>query len=143
MATLAPRRPNSMAVSRPIRFAEPVISATFPCMSINKVAIITGASQGIGLAIAKRFHQDGAKVALCARSIEKLKHLEEQLGKDRTIAVPMDVRDAAGVKSGVAEIVKRFGKIDIVVNNAGTSGVTPMDSSDSSAWLDIVNTNLV
>ena len=138
-----PRFANSKAVSRPIRFAEPVINATFPDMSIDKVAIITGASQGIGLAIAKRFHESGGKVALCARSIDKLKRTEEQFGKDRAVAIPMDVRDAASVRSGVSEIVKRFGKIDVVVNNAGTSGVTPMDSPDSSEWLDIVNTNLM
>src|SRR5436190_10289845 len=112
-------------------------------MSIDKVAIITGASQGIGLAIAKRFHESGGKVALCARSIDKLKRIEEQFGKDRAVAIPMDVRDSASVRSGVAEIVQRFGKIDVVVNNAGTSGVTPMDAPDSSEWIDIVNTNLM
>src|SRR5437867_10120510 len=102
-----------MAVSRPIRFAEPVINATFPNMSINKVAIITGASRGIGFAIAKRFHQEGGSVAMCARSLAPLKQAEERFGKERALAVAMDIRDPSSVESGVAQIVRRFGKIEI------------------------------
>jgi NAD(P)-dependent dehydrogenase (short-subunit alcohol dehydrogenase family) len=112
-------------------------------MSINKVAIITGASRGIGLAIATRFHEEGASVALCGRSIEQLKSLEEHFGRSRAMAVAMDVRDRSSVDSGMADIVQRFGKVDVVVNNAGTSGVTPVDAADSSEWIDIVNTNLM
>src|SRR5215475_9039530 len=59
----APRRCSSSAISRPMRFAEPVISATFPSMFINKVAIITGASRGIGRAIAKKLYENGASIA--------------------------------------------------------------------------------
>jgi ketoreductase len=112
-------------------------------MSINKVAIITGASRGIGLSIARRLHRDGAQVALCARSIEALKKQESELGSDRALAVPMDVRDRSDVEAGVRGIVERFGKIDVVVNNAGISGVTPMDTSDAGLWLDIIQTNVV
>jgi ketoreductase len=125
-----------------MRFEDPVINATFPFMSINKVAIITGASRGIGLAISKRLHQEGAKVALCARSIGELKRHEETLGKERALAVQMDVRDPASVEGGIAQVVQRFGKIGILVNNAGVSGVTPLAASDPGPWLDIVATNL-
>jgi NAD(P)-dependent dehydrogenase (short-subunit alcohol dehydrogenase family) len=111
-------------------------------MFINKVAIITGASRGIGLAIAKKLRQDGASVALCARSIDLLKRHESEMG-DQSLAVAMDIRDQKTVDNGIRRIVDRFGKIDIVVNNAGVSGVTPIDGKDSAAWINIINTNIV
>jgi len=110
---------------------------------MNKVAIITGASRGIGLAIAKRFHQEGGSVSMCARSLDQLKQSEERLGKERAFAVAMDIRDPSSVESGMAQVVRRFEKIDVVVNNAGVSGVTPMDAADPAPWIDILNTNLL
>ncbi len=109
----------------------------------GRVAIITGASRGIGLAIAKRFHQAGAHVALCARSFDMLKRHEEMLGRDRAMAVAMDIRDSQIVAQGMRQIVQRFGKVHILVNNAGISGVTPIDAGDSASWLDIIQTNIV
>jgi len=111
-------------------------------MVINKVAIITGASRGIGLAIAKRLYKEGASVALCARSLNSLKQQEEELGRDRSLAVLMDIRDQKSVEAGIQHIVNRFRRIDIIVNNAGISGVTPVDANDSAPWLDIINTNI-
>src|SRR6266404_5679161 len=133
----APWRASAKAISFPTRFAEPVINATLPSMFMNKVAIITGASRGIGSAIAKKFHQDGASVALCARSTIR------DFPQDRALAVTMDVRDQKSVDDGIRRIVDRFGKIDIVVNNAGISGVTPVDAADTVPWLDIIQTNVV
>jgi NAD(P)-dependent dehydrogenase (short-subunit alcohol dehydrogenase family) len=106
-------------------------------MFIDKVAIITGASRGIGFAIAKKLHQDGASVALCGRSIVR------DFPQERTIAVAMDIRDQKSVDAGINRIVDRFGKIDILVNNAGISGVTPVDGADNAAWLDIIQTNVI
>src|SRR6185436_548836 len=94
----------------------------------GKVAIITGASRGIGQAIAKRFLSAGAKVAFCARS-------SHDSQDEKAIGVRMDIRDEKSVQSGVGRIVERFGKVDIVVNNAGISGVTPIDAEDMTAWL--------
>src|SRR5216684_933927 len=133
----APRRFSSSAISRPMRFAHPVINATLPFMTMDKVAIITGASRGIGRALAKKLHNDGASVALCARSPI------EDFPQERSLAVTMDVRDQKSVDAGVRRIVDRFGKIDIVVNNAGISGVTPVDAQDTKDWLDIIQTNVV
>src|SRR5436309_8584322 len=120
-----------------MRFAEPVINATLPSMFMNKVAIITGASRGIGLAIARRLHEEGASAALCARTPI------EDLGKERSMTVAMDVRDQKSVETGVQRIAERFGKIDIVVNNAGISAVTPLHASTTAPWLDIIQTNLI
>jgi NAD(P)-dependent dehydrogenase (short-subunit alcohol dehydrogenase family) len=106
-------------------------------MSINKVAIITGASRGIGRAIARKLYEEGASVALCARSPI------EDFPQDRSLAVNMDVRDQKNVDAGVRRIVDRFGKIDIVVNNAGIAGVTPVDAADTAPWLDIIQTNVL
>src|SRR6266704_3072936 len=106
-------------------------------MFMNKVAIITGASRGIGLAIARKLHEEGASVALCARSAIR------DFPQDRAMTVQMDIRDQKNVDTGVRRIVDRFGKIDIVVNNAGISGVTPVDAPTTLPWLDIIQTNLV
>ncbi len=91
----------------------------------------------MGLAIAKKLHQEGASVALCARSPI------EDIGKDRFLALEMDVRDGKSVDAGIRRIVDRFGKIDIVVNNAGISGVTPIEALDTAPWLDIIQTNVI
>jgi NAD(P)-dependent dehydrogenase (short-subunit alcohol dehydrogenase family) len=106
-------------------------------MFINKVAIITGGSRGIGFAIARKLHQDGASVALCGRSTVR------DFPQERAMAVTMDIRDRESVDTGVNRIVDRFGKIDIIVNNAGISGVTPVDAADTAAWLDIIQTNVI
>jgi NAD(P)-dependent dehydrogenase (short-subunit alcohol dehydrogenase family) len=106
-------------------------------MFMNKVAIITGASRGIGRAIAKKLLDQGAQVALCARSGI------QDFPQDRSLAVTMDVRDQKNVEAGIRRIVDRFGKIDIVVNNAGISGVTPVGAADTGPWLDIIQTNVM
>lgn len=111
-------------------------------MVMNKVAIITGASRGIGLAIARKLWNDGVHVALCARSIDSLKKHEAEMG-DRALAVAMDIRDQKNVEHGIQRVADRFGKIDIIVNNAGVSGVTPIDAGDTAPWIDIINTNIV
>ncbi len=85
----------------------------------NQVAVITGASEGIGAAIARRFVGEGARVVLAARSEEKLKALAEELGSERALAVPTDVTDAEQVKRLMARTREHFGGLDILVNNAG------------------------
>lgn len=85
----------------------------------NQVAVITGASEGIGAAIARRFAGEGARVVLAARSEEKLKALAEELGSERALAVPTDVTDAEQVKRLMARTREHYGGIDILVNNAG------------------------
>lgn len=85
----------------------------------NKVAIITGASEGIGEALARLLVAEGARVVLAARSEEKLKALAASLGAEQAIAVPTDVAEPAQVERLVARTLERFGGVDILVNNAG------------------------
>ncbi|MDG5800555.1 SDR family oxidoreductase [Marinilabiliaceae bacterium ANBcel2] len=89
----------------------------------NKVVIITGASSGIGLACAKEFAARGARLSLCARSADKLNKIKEELttkGYD-VIVTPVDVSNENDCKMLVEETVKSFGRIDILINNAGIS----------------------
>ena len=87
----------------------------------NKVAIITGASKGIGAATAKRMAELGIKVVLTARSQEALVELAKEINSSGGEALPIacDVADYNQVNSAIAQTIMKFGKIDIVVNNAG------------------------
>lgn len=95
----------------------------------GKTALITGGSRGLGLEIAKRLADAGARVALCARDLEELKHAEAELksrGGDVFI-LPADVTDREAVESIVHSVTERFGVVDILVNNAGIIGVGPLE----------------
>ena len=84
----------------------------------NKVVIVTGASSGIGAAIARLFAAEGASLALASRAIGKLESLASALGP-RAVALETDVTDPARVQEMTRRCVERFGRIDILVNNAG------------------------
>ena len=99
----------------------------------DRVAFVTGASRGAGAAIARAFHEAGASVALASRS-------GDDLGLERGLGVECDVRDAAAVESAVAAAVDRFGKLDVVVANAGIGAYGPfleMDMDDVEAIIDV------
>lgn len=88
----------------------------------DKVVIITGASSGIGLAAAREFAREGAKVVLAARSLEKLTDIEKELSDiTEVLSVKTDVTQEQDCKNLIEQTAKRFGKIDILVNNAGIS----------------------
>jgi short-subunit dehydrogenase len=100
----------------------------------DKVAVITGASMGIGEAIAKLFLQEGAKVVLCARDLARTKAAERRLdGGTHTLSLSCDVSKRDQVDAVIAETLKRFGRIDIWVNNAGfglNDAVADMDMAE-------------
>lgn len=100
----------------------------------NKVAVITGGSVGIGLAVAKGFAAEGAYVAITARNSERLEAARAEItnaGASRVIAVSCDLATAEGVATVVAAVEREFGGADILLNNAGTgSNETIMDAPD-------------
>ncbi len=86
----------------------------------NKTIVITGASKGIGFAIAEKFFAEGWNLALCARNIESLKNYFPQTDTQKVLVLACDVSDKAQVKIFADEVLKTFKTIDILVNNAGT-----------------------
>jgi NAD(P)-dependent dehydrogenase (short-subunit alcohol dehydrogenase family) len=112
---------------------------------INKVAIVTGASSGIGYATAKLFAREGASVVVTARRAAELDALvaEIQRSGGNAIAVVGDVRDEPLAQALVETAVSRFGGLDIAFNNAGTVGQTgPISGVSLSDWRDALDTNL-
>lgn len=87
----------------------------------GKVAIITGASSGIGMACARLFAAQGAQLVLAARSIEKLEALRLELGNENILTVKTDVSKEEDCHQMVEDCIQRFGRIDILINNAGIS----------------------
>ncbi|MGA8406091.1 MAG: 3-oxoacyl-[acyl-carrier-protein] reductase [Candidatus Acidiferrales bacterium] len=110
----------------------------------DKVALITGASQGIGRATALALAGAGAKVAVAARSTEKLATLVSEIESagGAALAVPMDVADAAQVKSGFQQTLAKFGKLDILVNNAAITRDTLALRMKLEDWDAVLRTNL-
>ena len=84
----------------------------------NRIALITGAAGGIGQALARAFVGAGMRVALCDTAKEALLRLHGELGAEPTIALPMDVSDPASCRDSVARTIARFGRLDVLVNNA-------------------------
>ncbi len=110
----------------------------------NHVAFVTGASQGIGRAIALRLAKDGAAVALAARNQTKLDEVAAEItaagGTAATFA--MDVANEDQIKQSVKDAIARFGKVDILVNNAGITRDTLAMRMKRADWDDVINTNL-
>ena len=86
----------------------------------DKVAIVTGASSDIGAIIVKRFAQEGAKVVLLGRKLDSLEKTREEIGnKGSTVSISCDITEESQVLQTVEQIIKTYGKIDILVNSAG------------------------
>jgi len=110
----------------------------------DKVALVTGASQGIGRATALALAEAGAKVAVAARNTEKLAALVAEIeGRGgAALAVPMDVADAAQVKTGFQAVLAKFGRLDILVNNAAITRDTLALRMKLEDWDAVLRTNL-
>jgi NAD(P)-dependent dehydrogenase (short-subunit alcohol dehydrogenase family) len=103
----------------------------------GKVAIVTGGSEGIGKAAAISLAQEGASVVICARRKDVLDAAAEEIRRQtgsKILAVPADVRDAAQILNVVNKGVEAFGRLDIVVNNAGTSAAGNFETVEDAAW---------
>lgn len=110
----------------------------------GKVAIITGASSGIGAAAARQFAEAGAAVVLAARSAAPLERLAAAIAAagGRALAAPTDVADAAAAARLLADAEKRFGGIDILVNNAGANRRGPIEQHPAADLAAVVQVNL-
>ena len=114
-------------------------------MSLSgRVALVTGASQGIGRACALRLAKSGAAVALAARNQEKLNEIVAEItaAGGQAAAFPIDVGDEEQIKSGFKGAIAQFGKIDILVNNAGITRDQLVMRMKRADWDSVINTNL-
>jgi len=113
----------------------------------NKVALVTGASAGLGEHFARVLAAHGAKVVVAARRTDKLRKLvselgKDDLGKDRAFAVAMDVTDGDSIRAGFDEAEQALGPLDIVVNNAGISVVKNTLEMSDADWDEVADVNL-
>jgi short-subunit dehydrogenase len=110
----------------------------------GKVVIITGASEGIGRAAVLCFAEAGAKVVLVARSRDKLEALAEELRAQKrdALVVPTDMRDCVAVRKMADQAFEHYGRIDILINNAGQSAAGPVAAIDVSHFRVIMELNV-
>lgn len=107
----------------------------------NKVAVVTGASSGIGRAIAKKLSEAGCKVVLASRNVEKLIELQEEL-KNETMVVGLDVSNSESVQGCFRDIWEKFQEIDILVNSAGVMPLTYMKNRHLEEWMQTIEVNV-
>ena len=108
----------------------------------NKVAVITGASAGIGESCARKFVAEGAKVVLAARGAEALGRLAEDLGTDVAHVVPTDIADMDSCKNLLEQAQAKFGSVDVLVNNAGYNSRGALKDVPVEDMLQILHVNL-
>lgn len=110
----------------------------------GKIALITGASSGIGAATATKLAEAGAKVGIAARRTEKLENLKRQIEANggEALVIEMDVVDTISVEAGVRKLVDAYGSIDILVNNAGLMPLSDVDQFKVDEWQRMVDVNL-
>lgn len=108
------------------------------------IVFVTGATAGFGLAIARRFAADGARIVAAGRRRDRLDSLVAELGgADRVHALPLDVSDRAAVAAAVAGLPSAFAAVDVLVNNAGLArGLEPAQAADLDDWDAMVDTNV-
>ena len=107
----------------------------------GRVVLITGAGRGLGRATAERFLERGAQVAVNVRTPERAETLSQELGRNSHPA-PGDIRSAAAVGALVADIIQRFGRLDILVNNAAIASATRIEQLTEDEWRATIDTNL-
>lgn len=110
----------------------------------GRTALVTGASSGLGLHFAQTLARAGAAVALAARRIDRLEESCRQIEAEggRAIAVQMDVTSAASIHAAFADATARLGRLDVLVNNAGTTLTKPLLDITEQEWDGVMDTNL-
>ena len=110
----------------------------------GRVAIVTGGSVGLGRQMAEGLAEMGANLVLCARKKERCEQAAEELRAVgvQTLAIGCDVKSPASIQEVADTTVKKFGRIDILINNAGTSWGAPVEAMTLDQWNKVIDTNL-
>lgn len=110
----------------------------------GRVAVITGASSGLGVQMAKAFARQGADIAILARRMEKLEAVAEEIRAQgvRCMSIQCDVTDTEAVKRAAKLVEDKFGKVDILVNNAGNGDTGPAEEMTDESWEHTISVDL-
>ena len=108
----------------------------------GKVAYITGGTKGIGLGIAKSLVENGLKVAISGRNIDDVEKARHYLGNQNVLAIQSDVRHFEDEQNAIEQIISAFGRLDIVIANAGLGKFAPVDELSLEEWNAMIDTNL-
>ncbi|MBL8265220.1 SDR family NAD(P)-dependent oxidoreductase [Steroidobacter sp.] len=108
----------------------------------GKHALVTGASRGIGVAIAQRLLDEGARVTLLGRHLPKVLEVATKLSESNAYAVAADVSNSDQLYAAVQDASNRFGPIDILINNAGQASSAPLHKTDEALWQAMLAVNL-
>ena len=116
----------------------------------NKVALVLASSKGLGLACAKGLYSEGANVIICSRSKENLEKAKKNITesrpknlKNKILAIETDLNDEVHIKSLVERTIKEFGRLDILVHNAGGPPSAPISKINKEDWQNSINLNLL
>jgi NAD(P)-dependent dehydrogenase (short-subunit alcohol dehydrogenase family) len=112
----------------------------------GRIALVTGASRGIGAAVAKRFAAEGAQVILLARTVGALEELDDEIrsaGGNQAVLLPLDLRQFDKIDQMAVALHQRFGRLDVLVGNAGVLGtLSPMGHFEPKTWAEVMEVNL-
>jgi NADP-dependent 3-hydroxy acid dehydrogenase YdfG len=108
----------------------------------GRVAVVTGATSGIGAATAHRLAADGASIALVGRRQERLRDLSDRLAGDTVVPVTADVTDATALERLADAVRSELGRVDLVVANAGVMLAAPFEQADTAEWDRMIDTNV-
>jgi len=115
-------------------------------MNDPRVAIVTGANKGLGLAVAENFVNEGKKVVFVIRNKENLEQTKQLFQQEeiqkRVMFIQLDVSDMNGIKNAVNQVLNEWGRIDILVNNAGIRYETPIEEINEEEWDQVMSVNL-
>ena len=107
------------------------------------IVLVTGATAGFGLAIARRFAADGARIVAVGRRQDRLASLAAELGAENVHTVPLDIADRAAVETAIAGLPESFAAVEVLVNNAGLArGLEPAQAASLDDWDAMVDTNV-
>ena len=112
----------------------------------ENVAVITGASSGLGLQMARALANQGANIVLLARRKEMIEKNAEDIEKEfgvKTLAFKCDITDTENVKEAVKKVIEKFGRVDILINNAGTGACAPAENITDEQFQNEVNIDLI